>query len=377
MLDGRSQALEAVVTRIRTLSLALAALAPLAAYADITIDELVAETGIETAASPVREAPRWKAPKTVIVRGYEDYVAGLSDVVTGVRLVPASSYAEALAAAGDADGIIGFCNPELLAAAPRASWVQIFSSGAERCLAADEVASGDVVLTNMQKMSSPIIGEHAVAMMLSLTRGLTQLAKHMPGGEWDRDLRVAPNAMALQDRTMLVVGLGGIGRETAVRANALGMRVIATRNSSRTGPDYVDYVGLSDELLELAAQADVIVNALPLTPATEYVFNEAFFDAAKEGAIFITVGRGRSTDTDALVAALESGKLSGAGLDVTDPEPLPADHPLWQMDNVIITPHVAAFGGSSERHRLLVKENLRRFVAGEPLFNVVDPAEGY
>ena len=365
------------MTRIQTTFISMALLASLAVAAEPSFDGLVADTGIEASATPVREAPRWQVPKTVIVRGYDDYVSGLAELVTDVQLVPASSYAEALAAAGDADAIIGFCNPELIAAAPRVSWVQIFSSGAERCLASDDVASGDVVLTNMQKMSSPVIGEHSIAMMLSLTRGLTQLAKHMPGGEWDRDLSVAPNVMPLADRTMLVVGLGGIGREVAVRAHALGMRVIATRNSSRSGPGYVDYVGLSDELLELAGEADVIVNALPLTPATEYIFDDTFFESAKRGALFITVGRGRSTDTDALVAALESGQLGGAGLDVTDPEPLPADHPLWQMDNVIITPHVAAFGGASDRHRLLVRENLRRFVAGEPLYNVVDPAQGY
>lgn len=377
MLHGILVVLETAVAGIRFISIFLVLVAPFPVQAELTFDDLVTETGIAASAAPVRDAPRWRAPRTVIVRGYEDYVAGLGNAITGVTLVPASNYAEALAAAGDADAIIGFCNPDLIAAAPRVSWVQIFSSGAERCLAAEDVASGDVVLTNMQKMSSPVIGEHAVAMMLSLTRGLTQLAKTMAGGEWDRDLSVAPNVMPLADRTMLVVGLGGIGREAAVRANALGMRVIATRNSSRDGPGYVDYVGLSDELFELAGQADVIVNALPLTPATEYIFDDDFFDATKRGAIFISVGRGRSTDTDALVAALESGQLGGAGLDVTDPEPLPADHPLWQMDNVIITPHVAAFGGSSERHRLLVRENLRRFVAGEPLYNVVDPVQGY
>jgi phosphoglycerate dehydrogenase-like enzyme len=291
---------------------------------------------------------------------------------------PASAtYAEALALAPEADAIIGFCNPELVAAASRAIWIQIFSSGAERCLAAPEVASGEIVLTNMQKMSSPVIGEHAIAMLLSLTRGLVQLAKHMPSGDWDSDLTVAPHVTPLADRTMLVVGLGGIGRETAERAHALGMRVIATRNSARSGPDYVDYVGLSDELFELAGRADVIVNALPLTAATRGIFDDAFFAAAKPGAIFISVGRGQSTDTDALVAALESGQIGAAGLDVTDPEPLPADHPLWKMDNVIISPHVAAFGGASDRHRTLVNENLRRFIAGEPLYNVVDPDLGY
>ena len=362
---------------LRILVVATSLLFPFLVLAESSIDELVADTGIELSMTPVREAPRWQAPKNVIIRGADDYVAGIGEDISGIRLMPAATYADALALAAEADAIIGFCNPELVAAAPRASWVQIFSSGAERCLVAPEVASGEIVLTNMQKMSSPVIGEHAVAMMLSLTRGLVQLAKHMPSGNWDRDLTVAPGVTPLADRTMLVVGLGGIGRETAQRANALGMRVIATRNSSRSGPDYVDYVGLSDELMELAGQADVIVNALPLTAATEGLFDDEFFAAAKRGAIFISVGRGRSTDTDALVAALQSGQLGGAGLDVTDPEPLPADHPLWKMDNVIISPHVAGFGGGSDRHRVLVTENLRRFMAGEPLYNVVDPDQGY
>jgi phosphoglycerate dehydrogenase-like enzyme len=352
-------------------------LIPAVSLAEQTIDDVVAETGIELAAEAIRKAPRWQEPRAVIIRGSDDYVSGIGESISGVRLMPAANYEEALALAPEADAIIGFCNPELVAAAPRASWIQIFSSGAERCLAAAEVAGGEIVLTNMQKMSSPVIGEHAIAMMMSLTRGLVQLAKHMPQGQWDRDLTVAPGVAPLADRTMLVVGLGGIGRETARRADALGMRVTATRNSSRSGPDYVDYVGLSDELLELAGQADVIVNALPLTETTRGLFDEEFFAAVKKGAIFISVGRGQSTDTDALVAALESGQLGGAGLDVTDPEPLPADHPLWQMDNVIISPHVAAFGGSSDRHRALVSENLKRFIAGEPLYNVVDPGQGY
>ncbi|MEE4162238.1 MAG: D-2-hydroxyacid dehydrogenase [Woeseiaceae bacterium] len=361
----------------RLLAFALLATLPSLALGELSIDELIEEAGIEAGAKPIREAERWQPPQTIIVRGYADYVGGLGDAAPGVELVAASSNAEALAAAANADAIIGFCNPELVAAAPRASWIQIFSSGAERCLAADDVADGTVVLTNMQKMSSPVIGEHAIAMMLSLTRGLVPLAKHMESGEWDRDLGGAPNVMSVADRTLLVVGLGGIGREVAVRAHALGMRVLATRNSSRSGPDYVDYVGLSDELHELAAQSDVIVNALPLTPETEDIFDAEFFAAAKEGALFITVGRGGSTVTDDLVAALESGRIAGAGLDVTDPEPLPADHPLWQFDNVIITPHVAAFGEGSERHRLLIRENLKRFLAGDRLLNVVDPEAGY
>ena len=144
------------------------------------------------------------------------------------------------------------------------------------------------------------------------------------------------------------------------------------------GPGYVDYVGLADEMPALAERADVVINATPLTDATRGVFDRAFFKRMKPSAYFINVGRGASVLTADLVAALEAGELAGAALDVTDPEPLPADHPLWSMTNVIITPHVA---GSSdlrdERVWTFVQENLRRYVAGEPMLSVVDPDRGY
>ena len=257
------------------------------------------------------------------------------------------------------------------------SWIQLFSAGAERCVALDAVAEGDIVLTNMQKMSSPVIGEHAVALALAVARQLPGYTRDMQAGGAGERFAGRPGMVSLSGKTMLVVGLGGIGTEAAERGAALGMRVIGTRNSSREGPEFVDYVGLSDELLELAGRADVIVNALPLTPATRGLLDSEFFAATKPGAIFVNVGRGATVDTGALVEALKEGQILGAGLDVTEPEPLPAGHPLWQFDNVIITPHVAGRGGERERHFVLLRENLRRYAAGEPLLNVVDPDRGY
>ncbi|MEL0583463.1 MAG: D-2-hydroxyacid dehydrogenase, partial [Candidatus Thiodiazotropha sp. (ex. Lucinoma kazani)] len=177
---------------------------------------------------------------------------------------------------------------------------------------------------------------------------------------------------------MLVVGLGGIGTEVARRAQALGMRVIATRNSSRKGPEFVDYVGLAHELPALAEQADVVVNATPLTPTTLGLFDSKLFRQMKPGAYFINVGRGKSVVTKDLIDALNTGHLGGAALDVQDPEPLPREHPLWSAKNIIITPHISA--GSSEqmdRFWLLVRENLRRYVNGERMLNVVDIKHGY
>ena len=177
---------------------------------------------------------------------------------------------------------------------------------------------------------------------------------------------------------MLILGLGSIGTEVARRADALGMRVLATRNSSREGPDYVEYVGLTDETLTLAEQADVVVNALPLTDSTKGFVDIDFFDTLKSSAIYISVGRGGTTDTDALLAALENKTISGAALDVTDPEPLPSSHPLWEQDNVIITPHISGVGGDSiEKRETLILENLRRYQAGETILNMVDVNLGY
>jgi phosphoglycerate dehydrogenase-like enzyme len=137
-------------------------------------------------------------------------------------------------------------------------------------------------------------------------------------------------------------------------------------------------VGLSDELNKLAAEADFVVNTTPLTPATTHMFDAKFFAAVKPGAFFVNVGRGQSVVQDELIAALRSGRLGGAGLDVTDPEPLPAGSPLWQMQNVILTPHVSAQSDIDDSVRMTVAvENLRRYVAGEKMLSVVDVAKGY
>jgi phosphoglycerate dehydrogenase-like enzyme len=233
----------------------------------------------------------------------------------------------------------------------------------------------------MQRVYGAQIAEHTIALMLSLTRGLSGFGAAQATGEWKRVNNTQYNGnpfMEVAEKTMLVVGLGGIGTEVAMRANALGMRVQATRNSRREGPDYVEYVGLAHEALELAADADVVVNAAPLTPQTRGMFDAAFFAAMKETAYFINVGRGASVATPDLVAALESGAIAGAGLDVTSPEPLPPGHPLWSMGNVILTPHMAARSDRfEERFTILLAENLRRYVAGERMLSVVDLERGY
>ena len=365
------------MNKLRVLAMLLLVVAA-PAPAQLTIEDLVRDAGLRAGDVEMRDVPGWKgAQKILVVFGWQEAVEMLQREFPDTEFLVPESSEDAIGLAAQVDAIIGSCDAALVAAAKRLVWVQIPWAGVERCLVSPRIASGEVVLTNMQKMSSPVIGEHAVTLALALSHGLPAQAKAMPSGEWRPDSPAARAAVPLAGKTMLVLGLGGIGTETARRGAALGMRVIGTRNSSREGPSYVDYVGLADEMLDLVPQADVIVNALPATDQTRGLLDAEFFAATKRGAYFVNVGRGTTVNTDALLRALQNGQLGGAGLDVTDPEPLPPDHPLWQLDNVIITPHIAGRGGERERHLLLLRENLRRYAAGDALLNVVDPGRGY
>jgi phosphoglycerate dehydrogenase-like enzyme len=360
--------------------------AEMAAPDDAT-QQIIEEMGLAQADTALRDNPNWDPQKIVISLpaslaqrnpGLERQLrrsAGNTTLVfdTSENMVPG---AEALAGA---DAIISLCTQAIIDnASPRLLWLHSYTAGVDGCSELTQAQIEGRVFTNSKRLMGPAIAEHAMAMLLSLAAKLPHYHAAQSGSRWDRSPASRTGFGELRGKTVLVVGLGGIGTEIAWRAHGLGMKVIATRNSSRTGPDFVEYVGLSDELPELAARADVIVNALPLTDTTTGIFNRAFFDKAKPGAIFISVGRGASTVTTDLIVALESGKLYGAGLDVTDPEPLPADSPLWKMSNVIITPHVsAASAGSMKRVAAIAAENLRRYVEGGHLLNIVNMKAGY
>ena len=343
------------------------------------VDALVQRLGLEEGATPVRELPGWRKPRKVLVLNAQPArVAELQAAAPGVELLLAKDATEAVALAKDADAVLGMCSPELLAAGPGIRWIQAYSAGVERCVAIPALRERGVLLTNMQRVAGPVMAEHVMAMMLAYARGLQFFIPERAAGRWSREVPESVRMVTLEGKTVLVVGLGGIGVEVAKRAHALGMRVIATRASGREGPAFVSYVGLPDELVKLAAEADFVVNTVPLTPATTGMFDAKFFAAVKPGAFFVNVGRGRSVVQTELVAALKSGRLGGAGLDVTDPEPLPADSPLWQMQNVILTPHVSANSDVDDGVRFAIAaENLRRYVAGDKLLSVVDVAKGY
>ncbi len=356
-----------------------------ASEADPAALKLIEELDLREGNTPIREHPRWRKPEVVhiaVPSGWStERLEWVKSGMDGVELVPITlqfGRASTREAIAQAEVLVGWCHPDILKYGKNLRWMQSLSVGIDKCSLSPEFKNVAFILTNAKRLSGPSMADNGIAMTMMLTRNLGAFHHAMARGDWDRSLARRAPMLEVRGKTMLVVGLGGIGTEIARRAAALGMRVVATRNSSRTGPAFVDYVGLADELHQLAAQAHVTVNALPLTPKTLGLFDKEFFDAARPGSYFISLGRGKSTVTPALVDALKSGKLAGAGLDVTDPEPLPPDHELWGLDNVIITPHVSARSDlQDERRWTIVRENLRRYVAGEPLLNLVDMEKGY
>jgi phosphoglycerate dehydrogenase-like enzyme/glyoxylase-like metal-dependent hydrolase (beta-lactamase superfamily II) len=323
-----------------------------------------------------KEAPRLKFLLGSVAP--EDRAA-FKEVAPNVEIVLAKDKAEAMRLAPEVDGCAGnFVSPEFLREAKKLRWVQQFSAGVEQITFIPELQNNDqIVLTNMRTMFGPPIADHVMGMILSLYRSLPHYQELMKEGKWGKGDQ-APFQSELLGKTMLVVGLGGNGSETAKRAHAFGMKVLATDPKDLAVPVYVSRLEKPDKLNALLPAADVVVLAAPLTPDTTALFGSDRLALMKEGAFLINIARGKMVDPAALVAALQSRKLRGAGLDVTEPEPLPSDHPLWKMPNVILTPHVSGQSpGTRSRTRQLFIENMRRFASGEALINVVDKKAGY
>jgi len=359
-----------------------------AAEPDEATVNLIRDLGLKQSERPVRQEKFWQKPRRIVVlldkrrlQSKPDAARWLKEVAGDAEIVVATSgqsMIDTLDFLEDADVLLGMCTNASLKSGKNLRYILNYTAGVDRCTRSPLALQRKLLVTNMKRIYGPGIAEHTIAMMYSLTRKLHVWHERQLEKNWNRSAVKRTDMWEVQGRTMLVVGLGGIGTEIARRASALGMKVIATRNSSRKGPAFVSYVGLTDELNKLAAQADVVVNATPLTSKTRDLFNKAFFTKMKKGGYFINVGRGKSVVTDDLIEVLKSGHLGGAALDVMDPEPLPKNHPLWTAPNLILTPHISS-GSDAQMKRfwLLVRENLRRYVNGEKMLNVVDLKKGY
>ena len=271
---------------------------------------------IEETPSPVRTSPLWKAPRKILLLDFggsqSARIESLRTATAGVQTVVASDVASAAAAAADADVIVGsnpeICDPRIINNAKQLRWLASLSAGVEICMDLPAVKARSLMMTNMRGIDSPVIAEHAIALMLALAHGLDRFALHTAQKEWSRASAARVPMQFLEGKTMLVSGLGGIGTEVARRAAGLGMNVVATREGGSGKPDFVSYIGQPGELLTLARTADVIVSALPLTPQTTGLYDAKFFAVLKPTAFFINIARGGSVVTADLVAALNSGQ---------------------------------------------------------------------
>ncbi len=307
-------------------------------------------------------------------------LAELERSLPNLELVAAKSD-QILDVIGDCDAIIGLGyggdrSRQIIQAGKKLRWVHSTSAGVENTVWIPELKDSDIILTNAKIFQGPEIADHAFGLLLTLTRNLKQFNRRMDEG-WERITPDLP-IIELRHKTILIVGLGGIGTQIAQRASAFDMRVLAVDPKDIPLMHIVERVVRPDQLHEVLPQADVVVSSVPHTAASEGMFGKNEFALMKDGVYFVNVSRGKVVQTEALVEALRSGKVRAAGLDVTNPEPLPKNHQLWKMNNVIITPHIATVSIQSRTRLLeLIRSNIERFVTGRPMLNVVNKAAGF
>lgn len=314
-------------------------------------------------------------------------LAKITEAAKPMTVVQADSEADAVQKIADADALFGYLTRPMLAAASKLRWVQAPTASMEKYLY-PELVESPVLVSNMRGIFSDVIADHVMGFILCFAKNFHIYIRQQMQGVWrmlGRDPNELPGyggpgevhpsdreAITLGDCTLGVIGLGGIGAETARRGLAFGMRVLGVDPRVPNAPPGVKLYR-PEQMEQVLGESDFVVIAAPHTPETYKLFNRQRIRQMKKSAYLINIGRGVIVDLADLTAALQAGEIAGAGLDVFEIEPLPADHPLWKMENVIITPHTAAASPRvPERHLETVLENLQRFVKGESLLNVVD-----
>lgn len=280
-------------------------------------------------------------------------------------------------AIADADALFGWLDANAFAAAKKLAWIQSPSTGVDRFVAIPGLVESKVVLTNARGAHAPALADHTFAFILAHTRRLREYIGAQQPARWAAELRLGQ--LELTGATLGILGFGTVGRAIAKRAQGFDMRVLAVDLDTRNKPPYVSWLKGPDALGELVAESDYLAVTVPYTARTVNMLGARELAQCKPGAYLVVVSRGGIVNEPALVAALSEGRLSGAGLDVFQSEPLPAASPLWHMPNVLITPHSA--GGSQYDRKYILEifgENLGRFVRGQfPLRNEVDKRAGF
>lgn len=274
----------------------------------------------------------------------------------------------------DAEIIFGGPRPDTLKEAKSLKWLQLPFAGADGYINPDIYFNKDVILTNSSGVYGKAIAEHVFAMILAFNRNLQEYTLLKQERKWSNIFKVRD----FHGSTMGIIGFGDIGNEVAIRAKALGARVLVAKRRQAIVPAYVDQVFMTEDIDELLRQSDYVVLALPATEKTKGIISREKLNIMKPDAFLVNIGRGELIDQEALIEVLRDKRIVGAGLDVVTPEPLPADNPLWELPNVIITQHSSGFSdGNDDRRVRLFVDNLGRYLNNEKLRNVVSFEEGY
>ena len=303
---------------------------------------------------------------------YRAWGLRLAAALPELNVVVAEDTTEAERAIEGADGAFGSISPTLLSKARRLRWLQAPAAAPPVGYYFPELIAHPVTVTNMREIYNDHIGAHVMAYVLAFARGLAHYIPLQLRREWN-PLPPDTGVIHLPGSTMLIVGAGGIGAEVARLAKAFAMTVLATDARRTSPPVGVDELYGPDQLDRLLPRADFVVLTVPHTPETEGLMDRSRFRCMKPTAFFINIGRGRTTYLTDLVASLQAGEIAGAGLDVFEQEPLPPEHPIWIVPNVLITPHVAGYGPYLDERRFeIVLDNCRAMINGTPLRKVVD-----
>lgn len=316
--------------------------------------------------------------KLVITQNLEEHlIEGIKRVATGWELIIGKEPAVWQDHLKDAEIIAGWkreiAESELMSDS-KLRWLQTWSAGVNN-LPLAELESKGIQVTSANGVHSYPISETIFALMLALTRKIHTYVKNQQTKTWHH----SGLKLELHGKTVGIIGVGAIGKETAKIAKAFGMKVIGIRHSGAQ-EEFVDEMYITEKLNAILPQCDYVVVTLPLTKETHYLFGAEQFNLMKPSSFFINIGRGEIAVENELIEALREGKIAGAGLDVFEKEPLPEDNPLWELENVIITPHTA---GSTEHYNQRVIEdifipNLKNYISGEtPSINLVDYQKGY
>ncbi len=311
----------------------------------------------------------------VVMDVLEEHKSVLDAVSTNVEIKYMHADSVTSSDVADVDMIVGNLNPSLLTSCRRLQLMQLNSAGTDGFTREGILPKG-AVLANATGAYGLAISEHMLGSLLCLMKKLDLYRLNQENRDWTDEGPVP----AIYGSKTLIVGLGDIGNEFGLRMSALGSKITGIRKNLNLKPEYVETLHTMDDFYSCLGQADIVANCLPGYADTLRIFNEEAFAAMQDGAYFLNVGRGATVDTEALCDALSSGKLAGAALDVTDPEPLPSNHRLWTMPNVLITPHVSGgYHVKATRDRIvqIAARNLTHLVNGEPFENLVNMGTGY